>query len=198
MNPDPRTVTARPPKTFWKNLTDSKWVIDDDQFMTNQFLHPYGGTIYYGSARSAGLTFWESTLCAAAGSVLWETAGETTDPSINDQISTTFGGAFLGEPLFRMASLLLESAEGKPGFYGTYCYISPQIVRVSTAALNLGTTWQTWYSQTVALQGTFLGASAMEQPGASAAPVTATTIAVPVRRACSPSALFSETGPCSI
>ncbi len=268
--------------TFWKHLTDGKWVIDDDQFKINQFLHPYGGSVYYGLARSAGLNFWESLFYAAAGSFLWELGGETTSPSINDQINTTFGGTFLGEPLFRMASLLLEGGGGKPGFwrelgaavispptgfnrlvfgnkfddvfpshdpaifmrfqvggtltslfntqifskdikhngvvadlsfayglpgkpgytytrpfdyfdfqftaasvnifesikirgllfgtdyavgqstrgiwglYGTYDYISPQVFRVSSTALSLGTTWQSWLSRTVAIQGTAL------------------------------------------
>ena len=267
---------------FWEHLTDSKWIIDDDQFATNQFLHPYGGTVYYGLARSAGLNFWESFLYAAAGSFLWELGGETGPPSINDQITTTFGGTFLGEPLFRMASLLLEGGRGKPGFwrelgaavispptgfnrlvfgnrfdavypshdpaiftrfqvggtltslfntqifsrdikhsgvtadfslayglpgkpgysytrpfdyfdfqftaatanifesittrgllfgtdyavgdstrglwglYGSYDYISPQVFRVSSSALSLGTTWQSWLSRAVALQGTAL------------------------------------------
>lgn len=268
--------------TFRTHLTDSKWVIDDDQFSVNQFLHPYSGTVYYGLARSAGLNFWESLAYTGAGSFLWEVGGEKTLPSINDQITTTFGGAFLGEPLFRMANLLLETDDGgKPGFlrelaaavispptafnrlvfgnrfdevypshnpatftrlqvggtltassnnvsstvkeegavgdvtfsyglpgkpgytyarpfdyfdfhltavtantlesintrglligstyapndstrgiwglYGSYDYISPQVFRVSSAALSLGTTWQTWLSQDVALQGTALG-----------------------------------------
>ncbi|MCE3221828.1 MAG: uncharacterized protein K0S58_8 [Nitrospira sp.] len=268
--------------TFRTNLTDSKWVIDDDQFSINQFLHPYSGTVYHGLARSAGLNFWESLAYTAAGSLLWELGGEKTLPSINDQITTTFGGAFLGEPLFRMANLLLETEDGsKPGFlrelaagvispptafnrlvfgnrfdevypshnpatfmrlqvggtltassnnvsstvkergavgdvtlsyglpgkpgytygrpfdyfdfhltavtantlesintrglligstyapndstrgiwglYGSYDYISPQVFRVSSTALSLGTTWQTWLSQDVALQGTALG-----------------------------------------
>jgi hypothetical protein len=268
--------------TIRTHLTDSKWVLDNDQFSINQFLHPYSGTIYYGLARSAGLNFWESFLYAGAGSFLWEIGGEKTLPSINDQITTTFGGTFLGEPLFRMANLLLESDDdGKPGFwrelaaavispptgfnrlafgnrfdgvypihnpatfmrlqvggtltssshnvsssvkehgaigdftftyglpgkpgytytrpfdyfdfhftgvtantiesidtrglligtsyasgdstrgiwglYGSYDYIAPQIFRVSTTALSLGTTWQTWLSENVALQGTALG-----------------------------------------
>ena len=43
---------------------------------------------------------------------------EKTPPSINDQITTSFGGTFLGEPLFRMANLLLETGDnGKPGFW---------------------------------------------------------------------------------
>ncbi len=108
---EPREEYRTDGESFWRNLTDSKWVIDDDQFSTNQFLHPYGGTIYYGSARSAGLNFYESFLYTAAGSFLWEIGGERTRPSINDQITTTFGGTFLGEPLFRMAGLLLETDE---------------------------------------------------------------------------------------
>ena len=268
--------------TIRTHLTESRWVLDNDQFSVNQFLHPYGGTVYFGLARSAGLNFWESLLYAGAGSYLWEIGGEKNRPSINDQITTTFGGTFLGEPLFRMANLLLESDdEGKPGFwrelaaavispptgfnrlvfgerfdevypshkpatfmrlqvggtltsashnvsssveehgavgdltvsyglpgkpgytytrpfdyfdfhvtsvtantleslntrgllagttyasgnstrgiwglYGSYDYISPQAFRVSTAALSLGTTWQTWFSEDVALQGTALG-----------------------------------------
>jgi len=278
---DPKDVYRTNGNTFWKHLTDSKWVIDNDQFSTNQFLHPYSGTIYYGFARSAGLNFWESLFYTAAGSFLWELGGEKTAPSINDQVATTFGGSFFGEPLFRMASLLLEYGGEKPGFwrelgaalispptgfnrlvfgnrfdavfpshdpaiftrfqiggtlttsshnvsdtvrehggiadfsftyglpgkpgytysrpfdyfdfhltavtantfesidtrglligtsyesgnstrgvwglYGSYDYISPQVFRVSSAALSLGTTWQTWLSRAVALQGTALG-----------------------------------------
>lgn len=104
--------------TIRTNLTDSKWVLDNDQFSVNQFLHPYGGTVYYGVARSARLNFWESFVYTGAGSFIWEIVGEKTPPSINDQITTTFGGTFLGEPLFRMANLLLESDDkGKPGFW---------------------------------------------------------------------------------
>jgi len=104
-------------ESFRKNLTDSKWVIDKDPFATNQFLHPYGGSIYYGLARSTGLSFWESLGYATAGSFLWELGGETGPPSINDQITTPIAGSFLGEPLFRLASLLLENDGGPPGFW---------------------------------------------------------------------------------
>ena len=278
---EPRSDYRSGTKSFWEHLTDSKWVIDNDQFSVNQFLHPYGGSIYYGLARSSGLNFWESLLYTAAGSFLWETGGETTPPSTNDMITTTFGGTFLGEPFFRMASLLLENdgekpgllreigaailspptgfnrlvfgdrfdtvypshkpatfmriqvggsvtssshnvsgsvketggtadfeflygIPGKPGYtykrpfdyfdfhftavtqntvesintrglllgttyapsdsfrgiwglYGTYDYISPQVFRVSSTALALGTTWNWWLSQDVSLQGTALG-----------------------------------------
>ncbi len=279
---EPEDVYRTGAKSFWKNLTDAKWVVDSDPFATNQFLHPYGGSIYYGLPRSTGLNFWESFGYATVGSFLWELGGETGPPSINDQITTPIAGSFLGEPLFRMASLLLENdgsppgfwrelgaaalspptgfnrlvfgnrfdavfpshapaistqfqlgvalnthltgpatsdfkqneatadfqlaygLPGKPGYsytrpfdyfnfqftastanifeniiirgllagapygagdsyrgvwglYGTYDYIAPQVFRVSSTALNLGTTAQWWLSPSVALQGTALG-----------------------------------------
>src|SRR5262245_22999857 len=39
----------------------SAWVIDDDSYEVNQFLHPYQGSVYHGFARSAGLNYWQST-----------------------------------------------------------------------------------------------------------------------------------------
>lgn len=98
--------------TIRQHLTDSKWVLDNDQFSVNQFLHPYSGSVYFGLARSSGLNFWKSSLYSVAGSFLWEIGGEKTNPSINDMIATPIGGTFLGEPLFRMTNLLLESDGG--------------------------------------------------------------------------------------
>ena len=94
----------------------SRWNEDRDPFTTNQLGHPYQGSMYFGFARSAGLGFWESLGYTFAGSALWEIAGETTPPSKNDQINTGIGGAFLGETLFRMASLVLEH-ENVPPFW---------------------------------------------------------------------------------
>jgi hypothetical protein len=105
----------------WSTIKDnlhSKWVQDDDPFSVNQFAHPYQGSMYHGFARSAGLGYWEASAYTVLGSAAWETAGEKTKPSINDQFTTGFGGSFLGEPLFRLASLLLESGDGAdPGFW---------------------------------------------------------------------------------
>ncbi|HEY8607782.1 MAG TPA: DUF3943 domain-containing protein [Noviherbaspirillum sp.] len=94
-----------------RNLRSS-WVVDRDPFEINQFGHPYQGTVYFGLARSAGLNFWESFGYTFAGSALWEIAGETTLPSRNDQITTSFAGTFFGESLFRMANLVLERGNG--------------------------------------------------------------------------------------
>ncbi len=92
-------------------------VYDKDPFSVNQIGHPYQGSIYYGLARSAGLDYWQALLYTIGGSFLWETVGETTPPSINDHISTGIGGSFVGEAMFRMASLLLEHGGETPGFW---------------------------------------------------------------------------------
>jgi hypothetical protein len=99
-----------------KNLR-SKWVFDNDPFSVNQFLHPYQGTVFFGLARSSGRDYWESLWYSIGGSLLWEIAGETSLPSINDLIATGIGGTFLGEPLYRMASLILQAGGETPGFW---------------------------------------------------------------------------------
>jgi len=112
--------------SFNDNLHNG-WVIDRDPFGVNQFGHPYQGSIYHGFARSAGLNYWEALGYDFAGSALWEVAGETTRPSLNDQITTSFGGSFFGEALFRMASYLLEQGGPSPAFWREFgaALISP-------------------------------------------------------------------------
>ncbi|HZR37390.1 MAG TPA: DUF3943 domain-containing protein [Nevskia sp.] len=106
--------------TSWSSIRrnfGSDWVIDTDPFQINQFMHPYQGSVFHGLARSSGQDFWTSMGYAFGGSLLWKEAGETDKPSINDQITTTFAGPFLGEPLFRMASLILEGGGPHPGIW---------------------------------------------------------------------------------
>jgi hypothetical protein len=95
-----------------------RWLYDTDPFDINQFAHPYQGSMYHGFARSAGLSYWSASAYTFLGSAVWEIAGETTTPSINDQFTTGIGGSFLGEALFRIASLMLESGDGtREGFW---------------------------------------------------------------------------------
>ncbi len=101
------------PSTIRRNLKSS-WVEDQDTFTVNQIGHPYQGSMYLALARSAGLSYWESLPYTIGGSIMWEIAGETTPPSRNDLITTGIGGSFLGEALFRMASLLLERGTSVP------------------------------------------------------------------------------------
>jgi hypothetical protein len=84
---------------------------DRDSFHVNQIGHPYQGSIYYGISRSSGLNFWESLAYTTAGSTIWEYAGETTRPSTNDEVTTSLGGTFLGEGLFRVAEVFFAKAE---------------------------------------------------------------------------------------
>ena len=102
--------------TIRKNLR-GPWVVDDDPFQINQFLHPYQGAMYHDIARSMGLNYWQSLGYTLAGSAMWEIAGENTPPSINDQIASGIAGTFLGEPLFRTARLWLDQANGRPGLW---------------------------------------------------------------------------------
>ena len=104
------------PSSIRQNLR-GPWVVDDDPFQVNQFGHPYQGAMYHGIARSNGLNYWASAVYTFAGSALWEIAGETTPPSGNDQIASGIAGSFLGEPLFRVSRLLLDRADGRPGFW---------------------------------------------------------------------------------
>ncbi len=106
-------VTA---ESIRRNLKSS-WDSDHDPFNINQLGHPYQGSMYHGFARSAGFNYWESAGYAFAGSAVWEIAGETTHPSINDQVASGIGGTFLGEALFRMSNLILEHGGGMPRFW---------------------------------------------------------------------------------
>jgi hypothetical protein len=114
---DPATFAVTP-ASIARNLR-GPWVVDDDPFEINQFGHPYQGAMYHGIARSNGLSYWPSVAYTFAGSALWEIAGETTPPSVNDQIASGIAGSFLGEPLFRISRLLLKRADHGPGVWRT-------------------------------------------------------------------------------
>jgi hypothetical protein len=86
------------------------WVVDNDPFSTNQFGHPYQGSLYHAAGRSMGLNYWQASALTFAGSAWWEIAGERTPPSKNDQVASGIAGSFFGEPLFRMAHLVGDHA----------------------------------------------------------------------------------------
>lgn len=101
----------------FKNFIDhqrlSAWDWDDNQFTTNQIDHPYHGQIYFNAFRSNGYNFYQASAATLAGSYIWETAGETQSPSINDLINTTFGGIILGEMTHRVSrNILARSRNG--------------------------------------------------------------------------------------
>jgi hypothetical protein len=99
--------------TMATNLTTA-WVYDDDVFAVNQFAHPYGGAGMFLAARSSGHGFWTSSAYAFGGSLLWETLMENEPSSINDQLTTSIGGAFLGEALHRWSRAVLSGGGARP------------------------------------------------------------------------------------
>ncbi len=113
----PHKVYDSTPRSTWEHVHEQHWVWDTDPFNMNQFAHPYQGAMMFGFARSTGVSFWQSLYYSNIGSFIWKMAGETDLPSINDQLTTGTAGALLGESLFRMSSLLLESGGEHPGFW---------------------------------------------------------------------------------
>ena len=100
----------------WKANLKTGLVYDHhDNFPTNQTLHPFNGTLYYNAGRTNGFNFWESTLFAAAGSLLWEYFGETEAASTNDVLTTSLGGAVPGEVFYRLSTMLLDNTESGAG-----------------------------------------------------------------------------------
>ncbi|MFD2555874.1 DUF3943 domain-containing protein [Sphingobacterium tabacisoli] len=100
-------------KNFINHQRLSAWDWDDNQFTTNQIDHPYHGQIYFNAFRSNGYNFYQSSLATFVGSYIWETAGETQHPAINDLVNTTFGGIILGEMTHRVSrNILARSRNG--------------------------------------------------------------------------------------
>ena len=102
----------------WGENFKNGFVWDNDVFSTNLFMHPYHGNLYFNSARSQGLNFWESAPFAMIGSLQWEFLGEIEPPALNDLIATTFGGICIGEITNRISRIFLDdSKRGWPRFW---------------------------------------------------------------------------------
>ncbi len=98
------------PASLWRNVRNG-FVWDNDFFSTNQFAHPYHGNLYFNAARTNGMGFFASYPYALGGSLMWEFWGEKDPPAINDLISTSIGGAALGEVFYRTSSILLNDRD---------------------------------------------------------------------------------------
>ena len=105
------------PRSWWENLEEGL-TYDDNQFRTNQYIHPFNGACYYNAGRANGLSFWPSYGIGLIGAFHWEWMGETHPMSFNDIISTGIGGAALGETLYRFSSMVLDNeATGMDRFW---------------------------------------------------------------------------------
>ncbi len=89
------------------------FVYDDNSFKTNFFGHPFHGSMYWGAARGAGLSYWEALPYPWFGSFMWEFMGERHLPSPNDWIATSWGGTVIGEALFRLANEVFDDSLSK-------------------------------------------------------------------------------------
>ena len=87
----------------WSENLANGFEWDDNNFTTNQFAHPYHGSLYFNAARSNGYSFWESIPWTFLGSFTWEYFFEVHHPSMNDWIATSVGGFTLGEMLHRFS-----------------------------------------------------------------------------------------------
>jgi hypothetical protein len=96
----------------WATNIENPWQWDNNQFLNNQFSHPYHGSLYFNAARANGYDFWRSAPWSFAGSLMWELIGERWAPSPNDFWNTSLGGVTLGETLWRVSSLVLDNQAG--------------------------------------------------------------------------------------
>ncbi|MEO8886225.1 MAG: DUF3943 domain-containing protein [Mucilaginibacter sp.] len=95
--------------TVGHNLKPSSWEWDNDNFQTNQFGHPYHGSLFFSAYRANGYSFWQAAPAAMVGSYLWETFAENQAPAPNDFINTSFGGVVLGEMTYRLANKIVNN-----------------------------------------------------------------------------------------
>ena len=102
----------------WEENIKNGFEWDDNSFSTNQFAHPYHGSLYFNAARSNGFDYWTSLTFSMGGSLMWEYLMETHHASFNDWIATGVGGAALGESLHRLSTMLWDNtATGSERFW---------------------------------------------------------------------------------
>jgi len=100
--------TSVNPKSWWFKISNG-FFYDDNHFKTNMFAHPYHGSLYFNSARSNGMSYFESVPFAVLGSFMWECCAETHLPAWNDWVMTSLGGSSIGEMLYRAGSGFLDN-----------------------------------------------------------------------------------------
>jgi len=68
------------PGTWWDNIT-GEWVWDDNTFTTNQFAHPYHGSLYFNAFRTNATASGSRRSPPGQAAFLWECCGETNPPA---------------------------------------------------------------------------------------------------------------------
>ncbi len=96
----------------WKENVKAGPVVDADGFCMNYIMHPWGGAIYYMSARGSGYRWWESFVYSGLLSTfMWEYGLEAFAeiPSWNDIIVTPVVGSLMGEGFFILKRQIVEN-----------------------------------------------------------------------------------------
>ncbi len=94
------------------------FVFDQDSFQTNQWGHPFQGSLYFNAGRENGFNFWESSLFTLVGDFGWEFFMESELPSYNDMVNTLFGGMSRGEMTYRLSNVIRDNrATGAERFW---------------------------------------------------------------------------------
>lgn len=124
-----------------ENMKLNHWFWDCDKLVTNAFEHPYMGSFYFNMARTNNLSFWESVPYVVGGDLLWEVHGENELPSINDLVTTAFGGVIIGEVMYRTSQLVIDNSQrGGRRVMRELCYL----VLNPAGALNRLIGGETW------------------------------------------------------
>lgn len=92
-----------------ENNFEAGFGYDPDTFEVNQSSHPYHGSLFFNAARENGYGFWESSVFALTGSLIWEYFMENTRPSTNDLVNTTLGGMARGEVAHRLSNMIIDN-----------------------------------------------------------------------------------------
>jgi hypothetical protein len=98
-------ITAR---TIRSNF-EHGFAYDDNDFRTNQLVHPFNGAAYFNTARANGIGFWGSAAMTLVGAFVWECCGESQPMSWNDMVSTGLGGIARGEIAHRVGAALVDN-----------------------------------------------------------------------------------------
>lgn len=96
----------------WRYHAKQGPVWDKDNPVFNYVLHPYGGAVYYMSARSCGFNVLGSlAYCTFISSMLWEYGFETFNevPSVQDLFITPLAGMLMGECFYHIKRVIVAN-----------------------------------------------------------------------------------------
>lgn len=96
----------------WKDNVKAGPVEDHDSFFMNKVMHPWGGAVYYMSARGSGFRWWESFVYSGLLSTfMWEYGIEAFAevPSWPDLIITPIAGSAVGECFYLFKGKIIRN-----------------------------------------------------------------------------------------